>query len=108
MKRGAPCSELPIAGGYQGGAILLKVRIASGVLGEECFDIRVALYIERFLGTPGDFFQAAKEENLDADGWRNARHVTIVTPRSRKQPAALVTRSGRFNVGGIMNILMTG
>jgi hypothetical protein len=79
VERSAPCSELPIARGYQGGAILLKVGITSGVLGEEGFDIRVALHIERFLRVPGDFFQAAEEENLDTDSGRNGSHVAIVT-----------------------------
>lgn len=68
MKGGAPCSELPIARGYQGGAILLKAGITRSVLREERFDIRIGLNIKRFLGAPGNFFKAAKEENLHADG----------------------------------------
>jgi hypothetical protein len=79
VKWRAPCSELPIARGHQGGAILLKVGITSGVFGEEGFDVGVALHVERFLGAPGDFFQAAKEQNFDADGLGSGRHMQIVT-----------------------------
>lgn len=96
VEGGAPCSELPIARGYQGGAILLKAGITRGVFGEESFDVRVDLQVERVFGAAGDFFQAAKEEDLDADGRRYRRHVTIVTPRTGKQPVVVVMRAGRL------------
>lgn len=93
VERSAPCSELPIARGYQGGAILLQGGVTGSVFGEESFDVGMALQVERVFGAAGDFFQAAKEEDLDADGGRNGRHVTIVTPRTGKQPVALVVRA---------------
>src|ERR1700674_4765370 len=76
---GAPSGALLIAGSNQGRAILLELRITNGGLGEKRLNICVIREINRFLRSAGDFFQAAKKENLDADRLRNGRHVTIVT-----------------------------
>jgi len=83
MKDGIPCRKFLIAGGDQRRAVLLKVGITAGIVGKKRFDIGLGAEVYGFVGTPGDFFQAAEEQNLDADRLGNGRHETIVTCAKR-------------------------
>jgi hypothetical protein len=67
MKDGVPRRELLIARGDQGRAVLLKFGVAAGVVGKERFDIGLEGEVYGFLGAAGDFFQAAEEQDLEAD-----------------------------------------
>lgn len=79
MKDGIPGGELLVAGGDHGGAILLEFGVKAGVAGKKRFDRGFGSEIQGILGAHGDLFQAAEEENLDADRLGNGRHETIVT-----------------------------
>jgi hypothetical protein len=78
-KNGIPGCELLVAGSDQGRTILLEFGIVAGVVGKKRFDIGLGRKVNGILGAPGDFFQAAEKQDLDADGLGNGRHETIVT-----------------------------
>lgn len=79
VKGGVPRCELPIAGGDQRRAVLLKFGVTADIAGKKGFDIGLDRKVYGFLGAPEDFFQSPEKQDLDADGLGNGRHQTIVT-----------------------------
>lgn len=79
MEGSVPGGEFLIAGGDERGAVFCELGIAGGVQGEELFDGRGAGGFNPFLSAADDFFEAAEEEDFDANGLGNGGHRGIVT-----------------------------
>ncbi len=79
MERSVPGGEFLIAGGHERGAIFCELGIAGGINGEKLFDGGGAGEVDGILGVAGDFFEAAEEEDFDANGLGDGGHGGIVT-----------------------------
>lgn len=67
IEQGAPGGEFLVPGRDQRTTITREVGAAGNKLCEELFDAGTGCEIHKFLGTPGNFFEPAEEEDFYAD-----------------------------------------
>jgi hypothetical protein len=84
VERGVPGGEFLIARGDYGGAIFREFGNLTCVGAEELFNGGVGWEIDAVFLEAGEIFEAAKEEDFDADGLGGGWHKSIVTSASAR------------------------
>jgi len=79
VERSVPGGEFLVTGGDERGAEFCELGMAGGEKGEELFDGGGVGGSDGFFGVAEDFFQAAEEEDFDANGLGDGWHGGIVT-----------------------------
>jgi len=79
VERSVPGGEFLVAGGDERGAEFCELGMAGGVESEELLDGGGVGGGDGFLGVAEDFFEAAKEEDFEANGLSDGGHGGIVT-----------------------------
>ena len=79
MERSIPGSEFLVARGDNGRAESCEFGIFLGVESKELFDCGSVGNVQGFFSMSGEVFEAAEEEDLDANGLGDGGHNWIVT-----------------------------